>query len=323
MNKLLLLLSIVFFFNNSQANNSFQSQEYFGAQADAIVSGAEHVWIKQENIIPTYIKFRADRGFAEEVFFMHISKIFHLPSNYTFKFLKQEEDKLGFTHKRYQLMVNNVPVFNGIFILHIKDGRVDSYNGYLFNQINTTVVASISEATALNFAKNQVGASLYKWQVPIEEDFIKREQNNPNATFFPKGELILVQKGNQAQSNDFRLCWKFDIYAQEPMSRQEIYVDAENGEIVKSTDKICHVDASGTATTVYRGVRTITTDNTGATYRLREAARGLGIRTFNLLRGTNYGAAVDFTDADNNWNNVNPQLDQYATDAHWGAEKNL
>jgi PKD repeat protein len=36
--------------------------------------------------------------------------------------------------------------------------------------------------------------------------------------------------------------------------------------------------------------------------------------------GTSYGAAVDFTDADNNWNNVNAQLDEYATDAHWGAE---
>ncbi|HMT28369.1 MAG TPA: PKD domain-containing protein, partial [Bacteroidia bacterium] len=29
---------------------------------------------------------------------------------------------------------------------------------------------------------------------------------------------------------------------------------------------------------------------------------------------------TDFTDSDNNWNNVNAQLDQYATDAHWGAE---
>jgi len=39
------------------------------------------------------------------------------------------------------------------------------------------------------------------------------------------------------------------------------------------------------------------------------------------LAGTNYGAAVDFTDADNNWNNVNANKDQYATDGHWGTEK--
>lgn len=321
MKKLLIIFLSILSYSITQASSNFESREYFGAQADAIVGGAEHIWIKQENIIPTYIKFRPERGFAEEVFFMHISKLFHLPNSYSFKYLKQEQDKLGITHKRYQLLVNNVPVFNGIFLIHIKDGKVGSYNGYLFNQINTSSTPSINEATALNFATNYVGASLYKWQDPLEEAFIKREQNNPLATFFPKGELVLVQKGNDVQSNDFHLCWKFDVYAHEPMSRQDIYVDAQSGEIIKTTNKICHVDAAGTATTVYRGVRSITSDNTGSTYRLREAARGLGIRTFNMLRGTNYGAAVDFTDADNNWNNVNPQLDQYATDAHWGAEK--
>ena len=36
--------------------------------------------------------------------------------------------------------------------------------------------------------------------------------------------------------------------------------------------------------------------------------------------GTSYGASVDFTDTDNYWNNVNSELDQYASDAHWGAE---
>ena len=40
-----------------------------------------------------------------------------------------------------------------------------------------------------------------------------------------------------------------------------------------------------------------------------------------MKKGTNYNRSVDFTDADNNWNNVNINLDQYATDAHWGAEK--
>ncbi|MFT6166017.1 MAG: PKD repeat protein [Vicingaceae bacterium] len=44
------------------------------------------------------------------------------------------------------------------------------------------------------------------------------------------------------------------------------------------------------------------------------------MNTFNLLRGTSYANSVDFTDADNNWNNVNALRDQYATDAHWGAE---
>ena len=37
-------------------------------------------------------------------------------------------------------------------------------------------------------------------------------------------------------------------------------------------------------------------------------------------KGTNYASGVDFTDADNTWNNVNANKDEVATDAHWGAE---
>ncbi|MBI4645283.1 MAG: M4 family metallopeptidase [Bacteroidia bacterium] len=36
--------------------------------------------------------------------------------------------------------------------------------------------------------------------------------------------------------------------------------------------------------------------------------------------GTSYGNAVDFTDNDNYWNNINAQQDEVATDAHWGTE---
>jgi Zn-dependent metalloprotease len=62
------------------------------------------------------------------------------------------------------------------------------------------------------------------------------------------------------------------------------------------------------------------TDSFNGGFRLREAGRGNGVRTFDMNEGTDYGNAVDFTDANNNWNNVNGNLDQYATDAHWGAE---
>ena len=40
-----------------------------------------------------------------------------------------------------------------------------------------------------------------------------------------------------------------------------------------------------------------------------------------MQTGINYASAVDFTDVDNNWNNVNTAKDEYATDAHWGTEK--
>jgi Zn-dependent metalloprotease len=67
-----------------------------------------------------------------------------------------------------------------------------------------------------------------------------------------------------------------------------------------------------------RQVARVHLDTVGAKdsmFRLREAGRGNGIETY--VTSVN---AVDFIDTDNNWNNVNANLDEAATDAHWGCE---
>ena len=176
---------------------------------------------------------------------------------------------------------------------------------------------SFSESRALSYAINFVGAKTYMWQSPEEESFIKKEQNDINATFYPKGDLFYAK----APTGEYRLAYRFDIYAQQPMSRKYVVIDAASGEVLSSEDRIHETNATGTAITAYSGTQTITTDYTGTTYRLRETGRGNGVETYNMQVGTNYAAAVDFTDADNNWNNVNAAKDQYAPDAHFGAEK--
>ncbi len=115
-----------------------------------------------------------------------------------------------------------------------------------------------------------------------------------------------------------RLAYKFDVYAKEPLSRQYVFVDAQSGEILGKKEIIHTVN--GTAVTGYSGNRTIQTTKQGSVYVLQERTRGLGIGTYNLKKGTNYSAATNFNDADNYWNNANANKDQYATDAHWGAE---
>ncbi|MBK7434471.1 MAG: M4 family metallopeptidase [Chitinophagaceae bacterium] len=169
---------------------------------------------------------------------------------------------------------------------------------------------------------NFVGARQYKWQLPAEEAFIKREQNNPNATFYPKANLVYYSGEESVSPANLKLAYKLDIYAQYPMSRQYVFVDAVSGNILGKREMIHTTNATGTAVTAYSGTQTITTDFTGSTYRLRETGRGNGINTYDMrLAGTNYNSAVDFTDADNTWNNVNANKDQYATDGHWGTEK--
>lgn len=243
-----------------------------------------------------------------------------------------EKDNLGLTHHRLQQYINNIPVENAIYIQHTKDNRVISANGRWIKDLPARLDSrsSLSEQSALQLALSKVGASVYKWQVSEEENFIRLEKRDPQATFYPKGELVYYSGEDDIDPSNLRLAYKFDIYAEEPLSRQYVFVDAVNGAVLGTRDLIHTAErlpkrfspAIGTAVTVYSGTLPINTDYNNGSYRLRESnGQGKVIETYNLRSGTSYTAAVDFTDADNTWNNVNKAKDQYATDAHWGAEK--
>lgn len=234
----------------------------------------------------------------------------------------EEKDISGAEHVRYQQTINGLPVEHAIYVVHALNNKVFAQNGKLIKDVPKALpAASLGESAALTAALQYVNAQSYKWQDANEEAFIKKEQNNPKATFYPKGKLVLYSGEEEVIPGALRPAYKFDIYANNPISRQIVFVDAVNGEILGKRELLHTTNAPGTAITGYSGSQAITTDNTGTTYRLRETGRGNGIETYNLQKKTTYSGAVDFTDADNNWNNVNANLDQYATDAHWGAEK--
>jgi bacillolysin len=235
-----------------------------------------------------------------------------------------EKDNLNMEHYRYQQSYLGIPVENAVYAMHVKNNAVVSQNGKWVKDFPAKLKSSpsLSKDNALQKAMSYVGAKTYKWQMPEEEAFIKREQNDPKATFYPTIELVYYSGEGDVVPSALKLAYKIDIYAAYPLSRQIVFADAENGKILGARELIHTTNATGTATTAYTGTQTITTDFTGSTYRLRETGRGNGINTYDMrLASTNYAAAVDFTDADNSWNNVNANKDQYATDGHWGTEK--
>jgi Zn-dependent metalloprotease len=311
---------LLLFFALANAFGQYNSLGQFtGSQANNLVPGAEVVWLKHYNILPAFVQYRDNAAPDVPYFLAYMQKKFRLPSAYSFLPTQVENDPEGWRHVKYQMLVNGVPVLNGIFVLHLWNEKVKKFNGYVFNNIYVATTPDVNESIALNAAIADVGATTYKWQLPGEEEFLKQESKNPQATFFPKGELMIIQLGDNS-SDSFRLTWRFDVYAHEPMSRWYVYVDAQEGRVLRKDSRICTADTAGTAVTAYRGSRSIVADSYNNVFRLRETTRGLGIRTFNMQKGTSYGNAVDFTDADNFWNNVNTNKDQYATDAHWGAE---
>ena len=237
-----------------------------------------------------------------------------------------ETDPLGFTHEKFAQYYEGIRVEHADYTVHAKDGTVESISGDFEKIADVNTTPSVSASAALNRALAFVGAKKYMWQDLDEEMGLKQDTNNSAASYYPQGELVIVRNelGRQPQAKGrLVLAWKLNVYAQEPVSRAYLYVDAHTGQVVAKDDIIKHTGATGTFATAYSGSRQLNDGTTTGGYFLRETTRGHGIETYNMKTGTSYRKAVDFVDADNNWtaaeyNNAN--FDWVAGDAQLGAQ---
>lgn len=311
-------------------NMALFGQQKSGAdrQTHSIDSGKDKwseltfAYFKENNssTFPHYMRFAEKDQLPPDAALKWLRHKFSWSEDFGAQLLNRQTDNLGMVHLRYCQTYKNIPIEGNVFILHVMANKVQAINGVIDNEINDphAAVPQISEQNALQNAITHIGANHYRWQSAEQEAHLKQEQNNPNATYFPKGILVYAKNPTDKES-PFALCYKFNIYADEPLRRADVLVNAHNGQIVAVLDMLCTGDTNGTAVTKYSGNQSIVTDYTGTTYRLREAGRGGGIHTYNNGNQTGF-VNNDFTDADNYWNNVNSSQDEAATDAHWGAE---
>ena len=281
--------------------------------------------------------------YSSENAIKEFSKLYSLTNLNSFVPKKSTSDEAGYTHQRFQQFYNGIKVEFGTLITHTKGGNIVSVNGELYNAEGLNLNATFSNSAAFDKALTFVNAQTYLWEDKASADAMNYSK--------PSGELVvfpLINKG------EVRLAYKFDIYAKAPISRDEIFVDANTGEILYTNPIIKHAThliseyeieqnakkfekialnkknalftpfVAGSAATRYSGTRAIETTQTSPTsFILDEATRGNGngVVTYNCQKTDTY-PTTNFVDNDNNWiehNNTNK--DNAALDAHWGAEK--
>lgn len=330
------------------------------AQSSILKQAKQIEQAQNQMLMPTFVKFESDKApaFSETPDF--ISRFVGSSEASSVKHIRAEQDELGFTHHRYQQTIDGIPIEGTEYIYHIKKGKVESANGQWFTDealstLKPKAHEKISEQEALQKALHHINAKIYKWELPDEEQYLKLESDDPTATYFPKGEKVFTSLNNEKNTEGVRLAWKFSIYAQEPLSRRFIYIDAENGQVLSEINQIHNdcmektapksdlflapiaqdnwveqlthlpmlLDVTGTATTGYSGIQTIKSTPSVGKYLLRESedglGRGKGIVTLNLANTVNLATATDFTSTTSNWTLAG--LDKYALDAHYGTEK--
>ncbi len=262
-----------------------------------------------------------------------------------FEKVKSESDNSGFRHDKYQMFYDGVKVEFATYTIHSEGQDLQSMSGEYYRVEDVDVKAGIPKEVAFRKALKHLDAKSYLWEDPASASKIGYEK--------PEGELVLLptlkiqELNGKASKEEVRLAYKFDIYATNPVSRGNVYVDAQNGKIlfydatIKHIDKFSHAKsggksvsnntlsessmyATGSAATRYSGSKNIQTSSSGSSYILSDVTRGNGIQTYDMNTGTNYSNAVNFTDNDNNWTSAehdNAAKDNGALDAHWGAEK--
>lgn len=317
MKKPLLMAFCAFFSLSSWA------EEFKGKEANERISGTQWIRYADHSTFPKFVQLQENHQFPITHATQWMGKFFD-QQGFGVKLKSSSEDDLGMVHYRFIQTYKNVPIDLTQYIVHTKNNQVTMMNGEFINSLPNSSSPSISEESALQTALQYIGAQVYKWELTHPEEDHDHHGHDHHihgvpSDYNPVAELVYAPK-NGDLSQEFRLTYKFNIYAHQPLSRQNIYVDAATNEVIYTENLIHTADAVGTAETGYSGTRTMTSDSFSGGYRLRESGRGNGINTFNMQQGTNYNASVDFTDSDNYWNNFNAQLDQYATDAHWGAE---
>ena len=295
---------------------SLSAKEYFGAEAQKLIKGANQVRITEKTDFPDFIVFNELNQIPVEKFNSWIKLYMKNPAKTSFKLVTKYNDKIGFIHIKYQQLYENKTIDGAVITLHTKNNKIVSVSGNIYKNIEIENNISITSESSINFAKTFMNAKSYKWEIQSEEKQLKFETNNPNATYYPSPNLKVIH----IKSGEFKQAYNFTIYSHNPIDKKEFFIDASNGAILDVRQKLYDADITGTAVTKYSGNQTITTDSYSGSYRLREIGRGNGIETYNMNTGTNYGSATDFTDADNYWNNVNAQIDEAATDAHWASE---
>lgn len=224
-----------------------------------------------------------------------LKNIFELRQQDFLIFKTEMTDDLGFTHKRYQQYYQGLEVFGGEVITHEKDGKIQTINGQFFPNIQSNVIASISEQAAISKAKYHIGAEQWQWETGNETYF----NQMTGGSLQPTAMLVLIPENGDFRPGAYRLAYKVNINAQKPYGAYDVFVDAVSGQVIWQLDKIAKNDVTGSAVTLYSGTQTITMDDTGNGYRLRESGRG--IETKNMNNGTDFNNAVDFTNSTTTW----------------------
>jgi Zn-dependent metalloprotease len=309
-------LGLYFFIVFLSTSNTF-------AQVKTVLKGSEAKKINPtfssviiaENNNYNFIQFEKNVSYDKVDF---LKSILELTGGIDFELKNQHSiGNEGIRINRFNQRISGIPVMGADYVVRFKNGQAISANGNYFN-VNSSVLnstAGISEESALEIALAHIAAKSYMWESEANEKFIKSEQGDVNATFYPQAKLVYASE-SYLMSNPLKLVYQFDIHSSEPISKYRIEIDANTGSILNKYSLLHHQSVEGSGVTLYNGEQSINLTDNGGEYSLNDDVRGQGINTYDMQNGINYGSAIPFTENDTFFDDAN---NTNGVSAHFGA----
>ncbi|WP_323788896.1 M4 family metallopeptidase [Psychroserpens sp.] len=273
------------------------------AQDKSLSASIDSRFVNEEGVVQ-FVKFDEASKLNFENRSNLLQEFFESPEHTKFVKVDSKTDKIGILHETFQQYFNAIPVEFGIYKAHLKNKMISAINGDYFPITDINTAPTISESNAISIAKGHVNSTNFYESLTNK---IGYDGPKPTLVVFPKMKNITTVD---------RLAFRLDIYAEKPLYRADVYVDAHTGEVFFENNKIHHTNAQASGTTVYNNTQDFTADQILGGYRLRETtSTGSGIQTFNATNGVQN--ATDIISSTANFNNIN----NAAVQVHWGTEK--
>jgi Zn-dependent metalloprotease len=231
---------------------SFSSAQSLKKQSGDIFQQAT-VKIDEKQNAPVEVRFKEDQQVSVTTFFEGYRQAFAWSENNKAIQIKELRDNLGQTHYRIKQHYKGIELAEVQYLLHEKEGSVTYAHGKLIHGLDLDVTPVLSEEEALRRALDHIGAESYMWENKKNEAFFIKEQNDRDASYFPHGEVKISAGLEEHVTENFRLVYRFDIFAEKPLSRNYVDVDAKTGEIVGVIPRMYSDDVQGRGTTLYNG----------------------------------------------------------------------
>ena len=291
-----------------------------------LASQVEKVEYNSRTNFPGFIAFKSqastisinknNNDWAKQIFPMRSSDALVFKS-------KNEDAQTNASYYKFQQAYQSIPVEFAMLNFKERNGKLEVLTGDYYADINPSNNISIDKEQALTFAKQAVPAKVYKWELKKEEAEMKVALNKSDFSYDPQTTLVILPI-NKNNKKEFRYAYKLDIFAHEPLQRYHVYIDAENGDLLKKLSRICATDVKSRGMTRYVGMQSFMSDSLSPnSFVLRENNRkGIGMQIETRNCQTLFeNESVNFSSTSSTWSMVNAAKNEAALDCHFGAER--